>query len=143
MATKLTPSVVRRIAARRNEGATYAGLMAEFKLSKGSIANALAQSRAARAESVGEPVAESPDHTPAPGDAGEGDVSIEALRTFLSEQIRNLRRDVANATDSNAKAAANRNLLAASKLLASVAPKQDEPNGFFVTFETMQEHAQR
>jgi hypothetical protein len=115
---KLTTSKIALIQQRRAAGATFEDLARDFKLSVGTIANALSRR-----------VVAPRDTKPAPKPAAGKDASgaelptPEDLRRDLAGQIRSIRAEIESAeTTPQMRASLNRILVGAQQLLARVTP---------------------
>ena len=134
--SKLKPGVIAQIVAGRKAGATYKDLASRFRVSEGSIRNALI--------SQGEPpkASTSTDAASPPEAIGAGPMTRSDLQHLLADHVRDLRDNLAKAKASGDQAviaSAARNLTQASTLLSRVtpAPPTEAKEGVFVTAAEM------
>jgi hypothetical protein len=118
MGRKLTPALVAQIQARRANGETLEALSKAFKLSLGTVYNAV------RTRPTSRKAPPSPSPAPAPDDAHLP--TPEDLRRDLASQVRALQAEIGSAETPELRAKLNRILIGAQQLLARVTPP--DPN---------------
>lgn len=124
---KLKDGVAAKIRAGRDGGATYKDLATRFKVSEGTVRNALRGDTPTTPKTV--PIVEANSASPPPTadfvEAAEGAMTREDLRILLADHVRDLRDNLTRTKasgDQAAIASAARNLTQASTLLSRVTP---------------------
>lgn len=139
MVKKIQNDTVRRIKARRAQGATYQELAEKFGVSVGSVSNALkvkTKRSAAKARSARNAPAERAEDMPPP--------TFDEIRAWLAEQIRALKADLDSThDDAPRRASLNRQLVTTQILLTKIMPPEPEPEKENVDMVAAAERARR